>query len=155
MQQLLTSLDGRSKPQSSLWSQAQAVNGNSVNVWTVIPSENVQTLDLRRQVIRSTPKLRENKGNPHDHGADAVKALLSTDMFPKMTSHNFTPPNSTASCKLAGITKGSSMIHPDMATNLGIICTNAPVTPGTLQCLLSTAADESTIVSHRRGYFHQ
>ena len=64
--------------------QAQAVNGNSVNVWIVIPSENVQTLDLRRQVIRSTPKLRENKGNPHDHGAGVVKALLSTDMFPKM-----------------------------------------------------------------------
>lgn len=35
------------------------------------------------------------------------------------------------------------MIHPNMATTLGIICTDAPVTPPALQQLLSTAADKS------------
>lgn len=35
------------------------------------------------------------------------------------------------------------MIHPNMATTLGIIYTDAPVTPIALQQLLSTAADKS------------
>ena len=35
------------------------------------------------------------------------------------------------------------MIHPNMATTLGIVCTDAPVTPPALQQLLSTAADKS------------
>ena len=35
------------------------------------------------------------------------------------------------------------MIHPNMATTLGVICTDAPVTPRALQQLLSTAADKS------------
>ena len=35
------------------------------------------------------------------------------------------------------------MIHPNMATTLGIICTDAAVTPAALQHLLATAADKS------------
>jgi glutamate N-acetyltransferase / amino-acid N-acetyltransferase len=35
------------------------------------------------------------------------------------------------------------MVHPNMATTLGIICTDAPVTPEALQRLLSVAADKS------------
>ncbi len=35
------------------------------------------------------------------------------------------------------------MIHPNMATLLGILCTDAPITPATLQTLLTHAADRS------------
>lgn len=35
------------------------------------------------------------------------------------------------------------MVHPNMATTLGIVCTGAPITPLALQRLLSTAADKS------------
>ncbi|KAI5199626.1 arginine biosynthesis bifunctional protein ArgJ beta chain [Aureobasidium subglaciale] len=94
-------------------------------------------------ILQSMPKLREKMGNSHDHWMAAAKALLTTDTFPKMASRSFTLPNSSVTFKLAGITKGAGMIHPNMATTLGIICTDAPVTPVALQQLLSSAADKS------------
>lgn len=44
---------------------------------------------------------------------------------------------------MAGMTKGAGMIHPNMATLLGIICTDAPVAPAALQPLLTAAIDRS------------
>lgn len=41
------------------------------------------------------------------------------------------------------MTKGAGMIHPNMATLLGIICTDAPIAPEPLQSLLSAAIDKS------------
>lgn len=39
--------------------------------------------------------------------------------------------------------KGAGMIHPNMATLLGIICTDAPIDPSSLQSLLSFAVPRS------------
>lgn len=41
------------------------------------------------------------------------------------------------------MTKGAGMIHPNMATLLGILCTDAPVSPEALQSLLTNAVDRS------------
>jgi len=41
------------------------------------------------------------------------------------------------------MTKGAGMIHPNMATLLGIICTDAPIAPAALQSLLNAAVDKS------------
>jgi glutamate N-acetyltransferase / amino-acid N-acetyltransferase len=41
------------------------------------------------------------------------------------------------------MTKGAGMIHPNMATLLGIIATDAPVAPAALQTVLSHAVDRS------------
>ena len=41
------------------------------------------------------------------------------------------------------MTKGAGMIHPDMATLLGILCTDAPVSPDALQALLAYAMARS------------
>ena len=41
------------------------------------------------------------------------------------------------------MTKGAGMIHPDMATLLGILCTDAPVAPDALQTLLAHAMARS------------
>lgn len=41
------------------------------------------------------------------------------------------------------MTKGAGMIHPNMATLLGIICTDAPIAPAPLQYLLTAAIDKS------------
>lgn len=96
------------------------------------------------QITHSLPKLRQSMGNSHDDWLEAAEALLTTDTFPKMASRTFILPSSPdVEYRLAGITKGAGMIHPNMATTLGIICTDAPVTPGALQQLLSTSADKS------------
>jgi glutamate N-acetyltransferase/amino-acid N-acetyltransferase len=44
---------------------------------------------------------------------------------------------------LGGVAKGSGMIHPDMATMLGLITTDAAVPAGALQELLQEAVDQS------------
>jgi glutamate N-acetyltransferase / amino-acid N-acetyltransferase len=83
-------------------------------------------------------------GKSHEYWLEAAKGLCTTDTFPKVVSRTFTLPSSpNTAFSIAGITKGAGMIHPNMATTLGIICTDAPVTPAALQQLLSIAADKS------------
>ncbi len=83
-------------------------------------------------------------GKSHEHWLEAAKGICTTDTFPKVASRTFTLPSSpNTTFSIAGITKGAGMIHPNMATTLGIICTDATVTPKALQELLSTAADKS------------
>lgn len=83
-------------------------------------------------------------GKSHEHWLEAAKGICTTDTFPKLVSRTFTLPSSpNITFSIAGITKGAGMIHPNMATTLGIICTDAPVTPTALQQLLCTAADKS------------
>lgn len=95
-------------------------------------------------IIKIMPKLRQSMGNSHKHWLEAAQALLTTDTFPKMVSRNFSLPSSPGiEYRIAGITKGAGMIHPNMATTLGIICTDVPISPTALQQLLSTAADKS------------
>ena len=58
-----------------------------------------------------------------------------------MTFNLPSSPNITYS--LAGMTKGAGMIHPNMATLLGILCTDAPIPASILQPLLTYAVDRS------------
>ena len=44
---------------------------------------------------------------------------------------------------MTGMTKGAGMIHPNMATLLGIICTDAPITPEACQNLLTRSVEKS------------
>lgn len=74
----------------------------------------------------------------------AAKAICTTDTFPKLLSRRFTLPSSTPlEYRLAGMTKGAGMIHPNMATLLGIIVTDAPIAPTLLPALLKAATDKS------------
>lgn len=83
-------------------------------------------------------------GNSHEHWLEAARGMCTTDTFPKLVSRSFTLPSSpNATFSLAGITKGAGMIHPNMATTLGIICTDVPMAAPALQQLISTAADRS------------
>jgi glutamate N-acetyltransferase / amino-acid N-acetyltransferase len=45
--------------------------------------------------------------------------------------------------RIAGMTKGSGMIHPKMATTLGFVMTDAAVAPGLLRDMLESAAETS------------
>ncbi|APA10948.1 arginine biosynthesis bifunctional protein [Sclerotinia sclerotiorum 1980 UF-70] len=95
-------------------------------------------------IIQGFPNLQQEMGTTHDHWIEAARGICTTDTFPKLASRTFTLPSSPETTfSIAGITKGAGMIHPNMATTLGIICTDAPITPPALQQLLSTAADKS------------
>jgi glutamate N-acetyltransferase/amino-acid N-acetyltransferase len=70
-----------------------------------------------------------------DGWTDAADAIRTTDLVPK--HHGATVEIGGRAVTVTGIAKGSGMIHPDMATMLAFLATDAPVAPGDLQALLS------------------
>jgi len=67
---------------------------------------------------------------------DAAAAIMTTDTVMKEAAVEFTLAGKT--CRLGGMAKGSGMIHPNMATMLVFITTDAAIAPGMLQKALST-----------------
>ncbi len=72
---------------------------------------------------------------------DATAAIMTTDLRPKQRAVAFTIGG--VECKLGGICKGSGMIHPNMATMLAFLTTDAAVSSAMLQKALATVVDES------------
>ena len=69
-------------------------------------------------------------------GSAAAEAIMTTDTVKKEVAVEFTLGGRT--CRMGGIAKGSGMIHPDMATMLVFITTDAAISPPMLQKALST-----------------
>ncbi len=74
-------------------------------------------------------------------GANAARAIMTTDPFPKETSVEIEGPGGTF--RVGGMAKGSGMIEPNMATMLGFITTDAAVPAPVLQRALKAAVDET------------
>ncbi len=68
-------------------------------------------------------------------------AILTTDLVPKTVTT--VVELSTGSVRITGICKGSGMIHPNMATMLGYLLTDAKISPTKAQLYLKAAADLS------------
>jgi glutamate N-acetyltransferase/amino-acid N-acetyltransferase len=91
---------------------------------------------------RITAKLGElQDGLRADAIEAAAKAIMTTDTFPKGSSAEVMVGGKPV--RIAGIAKGSGMIAPDMATMLVYIFTDAVITQGSLQTLLSDLADRT------------
>jgi glutamate N-acetyltransferase/amino-acid N-acetyltransferase len=73
--------------------------------------------------------------------ADVANAIMTTDTKPKNIGVDLKLEAGTV--HLRGIAKGAGMIHPNMATMLAFVITDAKVAAGELQGLLEDAADES------------
>ena len=72
-----------------------------------------------------------------DGGADAAVAIMTTDPFPKSAAVEVVTPAGTF--RVGGMTKGSGMIEPRMATMLGYLTTDAAVAPERLRTVLVDA----------------
>jgi len=70
---------------------------------------------------------------------DAMKAIMTTDPFPKSAAAAFDAPEGTVT--VGGMAKGSGMIEPRMATMLGFLTTDAQVEPGVLAGALRGVVD--------------
>lgn len=68
--------------------------------------------------------------------ADAAEGIMTTDTVRKELAAEFSLGGKT--CRIGGIAKGSGMIHPNMATMLVFLTTDAAVSPAMLQKALST-----------------
>jgi glutamate N-acetyltransferase/amino-acid N-acetyltransferase len=76
-----------------------------------------------------------------DGGADATRAIMTTDPFPKSCAAVMETPKGRVI--VGGMAKGSGMIEPRMATMLGFLTTDAKMTPEVLQAALRQVCDET------------
>lgn len=76
-----------------------------------------------------------------DGWMDAMRAIMTTDIVPKGASCQVA--TSQGMVTVTGIAKGVGMIHPNMATMLGYIATDAHLHPATTQALIADIADRT------------
>jgi glutamate N-acetyltransferase/amino-acid N-acetyltransferase len=77
----------------------------------------------------------------HDPDDTFAEAILTTDTFPKKVEVQLRIDNQIV--KIAGVAKGSGMIHPNMATMLGFITTDAAIESSELESLLTTVIPDT------------
>jgi glutamate N-acetyltransferase/amino-acid N-acetyltransferase len=76
-----------------------------------------------------------------DHWLAGAEAIMTTDTTPKAASQKVKI--GSAQVTVTGIAKGAGMIHPDMATMLGFVATDAAVSPQALGSILAYATQRS------------
>lgn len=76
-----------------------------------------------------------------DHWLEACSAIMTTDTVPKGTSRKAVLGDTEVT--VTGIAKGSGMIHPNLATMLAFVATDAPVSTGVLTQVLNHAVGHS------------
>ncbi len=86
--------------------------------------------------ITSAAKVLCKKGN-----SDAAIAIMTTDTYPKERAFQFNLAGKMIT--IGGFSKGSGMVHPDMATTLGFITTDAKISLEALQAALKRGNEKS------------
>ncbi len=76
-----------------------------------------------------------------DNWFDAAHAIMTTDIVAKAVSRQIQIGGKTVT--VTGISKGSGMIHPNMATMLGYVATDAAIAQPLLQDMVREAANKS------------
>jgi glutamate N-acetyltransferase/amino-acid N-acetyltransferase len=76
-----------------------------------------------------------------DNWLNAAEAIMTTDIVAKGTSRQLQLGGKTVT--ITGISKGSGMIHPNMATMLGYIATDAQITKSALESIIHYAVNKS------------
>ncbi len=72
---------------------------------------------------------------------DAAFGIMTTDTTPKGASEQFELDGVTYT--MTGISKGAGMIRPNMATMLGFVATDSPISRELVQLMLKTAVNQS------------
>lgn len=81
------------------------------------------------------------KGEAGEQGVDAARAIMTTDLVPKESFVQVVIDGKPVN--IGGMAKGSGMIHPNMATMLSVIVTDAVIEPKLLQAALTRAVNLS------------
>jgi glutamate N-acetyltransferase/amino-acid N-acetyltransferase len=91
------------------------------------------------RIVHALPAARQALTEPNWFAA--VSAIMTTDTVPKAASRTVDVAGSTIT--VTGMAKGAGMIHPNMATMLALIATDAAIVPEVLQALVHQVADAS------------
>jgi glutamate N-acetyltransferase/amino-acid N-acetyltransferase len=92
-----------------------------------------------KKLIDALPRLAN--GLRGDRFEDAAHAIMTTDLAPKTASGQAKLRRGTV--RVAGMTKGSGMIHPQMATTLGFVLTDAQIPVAPLRAMLKRGVERS------------
>jgi len=95
-------------------------------------------LDAAR-IVDSLPRLIAGLSAARFH--DAANAILTTDLVPKTAFRQIALRR--GGVRVAGFTKGSGMIHPQMATTLGFVMTDANIPLAALRAMLRRGVERS------------
>jgi len=92
-----------------------------------------------RKITAALPALVE--GLSADRFQDVANAIMTTDLVPKTASAEVRLRRGVI--RVAGMTKGSGMIHPQMATTLGFVMTDAAIPVPALRAILKRSVERS------------
>jgi glutamate N-acetyltransferase/amino-acid N-acetyltransferase len=92
-------------------------------------------------VAKGVKRAGNELGSAESDFNSACEAILTTDKGTKTAFRSFEFEGETV--RLAGMAKGAGMIGPNMATMLGIVVTDASLTPPVAQDILKRVADRS------------
>ena len=123
----------------------QALDGTTSPPSTLVMSTGVIGQHLPMDKLKyAIPKACSSLGSSHGSWMKAAKAICTTDTFPKLRSRAFRlPSHPNTEYRIAGMTKGAGMIHPNMATLLAIVCTDVNIRQDALHEYLSRASEHS------------
>lgn len=137
--------------------QANAATGSEgveKNLMMVSAAAKSLGCDLNQVLVASTGKIGEQLDiekilpsmgdlvkRANDSAESFATAILTTDLVPKTVFEELTLSGGTI--RITGISKGSGMIHPNMATMLGYILTDAKITKKHASELVKSSADLS------------
>ncbi|WP_029147171.1 bifunctional glutamate N-acetyltransferase/amino-acid acetyltransferase ArgJ [Methylophilus sp. 5] len=98
----------------------------------------LETLPMERLLAGIAPAVDNLQ---EDNWLNAAEAIMTTDIVAKGTSRTLTIDGKQVT--ITGISKGSGMIHPNMATMLGYIATDAAISQAALDSIIQHAVNKS------------
>ncbi|QDC44863.1 bifunctional glutamate N-acetyltransferase/amino-acid acetyltransferase ArgJ [Methylophilus medardicus] len=117
---------------------AQALNISPEQVLPFSTGVILESLPMDRLLAGIAPAVANLK---EDNWLNAAEAIMTTDIVAKGTSRQLTIDGQSVT--ITGISKGSGMIHPNMATMLGYIATDAAISQAALDRIIQHAVNKS------------
>ncbi|HSG93253.1 MAG TPA: bifunctional glutamate N-acetyltransferase/amino-acid acetyltransferase ArgJ [Methylotenera sp.] len=133
-----TGADGLKRAQQSCEALAGLLNLNANQVLPFSTGVILEPLPVEK-VIAGLPAAIANL--KEDNWLNAAEAIMTTDIVAKGTSRQLQLGGKTIT--ITGISKGSGMIHPNMATMLGYIATDAAVSQSAVEKIIQFAVNKS------------
>jgi len=112
--------------------------GNLQAAQVLVCSTGVIGVPLRWQkIVNAVPELVHGRSSRANAFAQFTRAIMTTDSCPKTASSKFRVGEKES--RILGCTKGAGMIHPNMATMLAFLTTDAAISPSLLNRALRRA----------------
>ena len=123
----------------NLVSEELNVNKNEIAISSTGVIGRQMPMDIISDVAYESISKLDNKAQ---NSMDAARAIMTTDTFPKESAVEVKLTTGEV-VKIAGITKGSGMIAPNMGTMLSFIVTDAVISANDINTMLKKAVDIS------------